>query len=496
MRTAIIRGFDYFFLREFIPRLSRELDLEKIYWITHFLTEIPEDLKEVVEIVDVAYLNFFKDVDFNKYIPIDEELVDRLKNTESHVMAMNSRLGHFHLNHEMFRKRYLRTLRYWNHKLSQEDIQLVLFDILPHSPFDYPIYELCKIHNRPFLFLDNFATGLTALWNDWDKHPIGLKEKLERIYQENPKTEELSISIDSLSIPAQAIWNKQMGIDSKDLTPFYMSKGFEKESRRKYRKMKNMRRKAKLKKNLQNLNTYFSWKGLYDMINYFGKKFLVNQIKKRHLKARLKALSGNTIPKDQKFLYVALHLQPEVSTGPRAGAYMDQQLIVEMLSAIVPDDVLILVKENPRQSALYRDVDYYDDLAKLRNVKLLSKSVNTFDLINNCIAVVTATGSAGWEALFRGKNAIVFGHPYYGLCKGVFLVKTKKDCIAALDAISKGENLPVLEDLFLFLQSLDQIAVKANLSDYQQLVFPMPENENNDALIHAIKKEFASHSFS
>ncbi len=487
MRTAIIRGFEDHFLQTFIPKLIEQYQLDKVYWITHFLQNIPTELKDKIEIVDVAYLNFFKDVDMNDFAPLEESLIDAMKNTESQVMAMNARLNHYHIFYEMNRKRYLRTLRYWNHLLGTTDVQLVLFDILPHSPFDYPLYELCQIHQKPFLFFDNFAPGFTALWKKWDGQPLGLKEKIRELYQKAEENGGIEIDVKLLSKRSQRIWKKQMGINDDEAVPFYMRKEFVQRMKKEYREMQQKRRKAKLKKNLKNLPSYLSWRGLFDFVNYFGKKLLVNQIKKRHLKSRLRHLSQDEIPDQQKFIYIALHLQPEVSTGPRAGAYVDQHLMVEMLSALVPDDVLLLVKENPKQTALYRDADYYDDLVRLRNVRLMSKGVNTYDLINNALAVVTATGTAGWEALFRETPAIIFGHPFYGLCKGVYQVKSKEDCEKALNRILAGQSKPRLADTFLFLQALEQSTIEANLSDLRQLVFPFPEPASVNHLLKALE---------
>lgn len=489
MRTAIVGGFDYEHMYHFVEQLIDEYQLDKVYWLTSFLLPYPEEIKDKVMIIDIAYLNFLKDIDQNDLVPIDEPLIDAMKNAESHVAAMNARPYYYHLDYAMTRKRYLRAMRYWNHLLTQENVQFVLFDTLPHSPFDYPIYELAKLRDVPFIFLDNMRPGFTTIWDNWQEHPLGLKEQFEKVKAE--ASEEVDMDVEELSPRAARIWKKQLGIDDEDANPFYMKKEFWQEVKRKRKKMHQDRLKAKFKDGHITFRKYFSWRGLYNYSRLFAHKHIIKRIKDRLMKARLKELTIDQIPEGKRFFYVAMHMQPEVSSGPRAGAYMDQFLIVEMLSHIVPDDVLILVKENPIQDGLYRDADYYDDMARLRNVFLVSKATSTFDLIANSEAVVTCTGTVGWEALFRSKPTMVFGHSFYGHAKGVFEVKTEAECRAAVEAVLNGEHIPTLEDTYLFLKALDQNAVHANISDIRQAHFYYGPEETIENILKGIRPYLA-----
>jgi hypothetical protein len=45
---------------------------------------------------------------------------------------------------------------------------------------------------------------------------------------------------------------------------------------------------------------------------------------------------------------------------------------------------------------------------------------NTNTLTAHCEAVATITGTVGWEAVRKGKKAIVFGHTWYSSFPGVF----------------------------------------------------------------------------
>ena len=96
---------------------------------------------------------------------------------------------------------------------------------------------------------------------------------------------------------------------------------------------------------------------------------------------------------EKKFIYFPLHYQPELSTSPLAEDFVNQELIVAMISKM-PSDCYLYVKEHPRIS-YNRSKDFYDKLLSYRNVKLLKEEINSYSLIDNSLAVATATGSVG-----------------------------------------------------------------------------------------------------
>jgi hypothetical protein len=123
---------------------------------------------------------------------------------------------------------------------------------------------------------------------------------------------------------------------------------------------------------------------------------------------------------EQKFVYFPLQLQPEMTTSSLGGDYRDQLLAVEKLSAILPDDVKIYVKENPKQGAYSRGPLFFYRLKRIPNVVFMPSHANTNTLTAHCEAVATITGTVGWEAVRKGKKAIVFGHTWYSSFPGVF----------------------------------------------------------------------------
>ena len=123
---------------------------------------------------------------------------------------------------------------------------------------------------------------------------------------------------------------------------------------------------------------------------------------------------------EQKFIYFPLQLQPEMTTSSLGGKYRDQLLAIEELSRILPDDIKIYVKENPKQGAYSRGPLFFHRLNRIPNVVCMPSFANTNTLIAHCEAVATITGTVGWEAVRKGKKAIVFGSTWYSSFPGVF----------------------------------------------------------------------------
>jgi hypothetical protein len=169
----------------------------------------------------------------------------------------------------------------------------------------------------------------------------------------------------------------------------------------------------------------------------------------------------------QPFIYVPLQLQPEVSTSPLAGVYVEQYLLVELLSRTVPPGWLIYVKENrfmfgkAGSGELGREFEFYRRLTKLPNVRLVPLQTPPFELIDNAKAVATATGTSGWEAVFRGIPVLNFGYAWYRECDGVLPAGDLADCRAAMERLLAGYR-PDPAKVLVFLQALETIGFRGH----------------------------------
>ena len=149
-------------------------------------------------------------------------------------------------------------------------------------------------------------------------------------------------------------------------------------------------------------------------------------------------------------------MQPEASALPACDIFNDQYLPIQILSKLLPADTYIYVKEHLAQPAITRTYSFFRDLSDLKNVRIISKTTSTFDLIQNSVAVITGTGTAGIEALFYNKPVIYFGSTVFEAFPGAFRVRTTRDFELAVRSILNGDTLSVdLQQIRLFYKALE-----------------------------------------
>jgi hypothetical protein len=176
-------------------------------------------------------------------------------------------------------------------------------------------------------------------------------------------------------------------------------------------------------------------------------------------------------PESGRYVFFAMHLQPERTTCPQGGVFDDQLYAIETLAKALPDDCRLYVKEHPRQfwptslkSRHYRDKDFYTRLSNIPKVRLLPLETPTATMIAGALATATITGSAGWESLLAGKPCLVFGVPWYIPCNSCFAVRTTDDCRQALAASSESSPDIVQRHLLVYLAHVQGQMIHATSS--------------------------------
>ncbi len=264
---------------------------------------------------------------------------------------------------------------YWAHDvLTRKKPELMVFHNLPHESFDYVLYLIAKffgirtiVLHQCFLLSDRFwISESMETFGDFDAQPE-INERVRSNYK----------------LPEN--WYYMNDVSSKWL---YTLRDFLKEIIMRPWRMP-----------------------VAAMRFYYNRAYDVNRNK--YVKE---------YDEKSQYIYFPLHLQPELTTsamGGIDGRYGDQIQALEQLSLLIPSDVVIYVKENPKQTAQQRDELFFARLSILPNVHLVSPATASRELIKNSIGVATITGTAGWEALFYGKPCMIFGNAWYANFQGV-----------------------------------------------------------------------------
>lgn len=122
---------------------------------------------------------------------------------------------------------------------------------------------------------------------------------------------------------------------------------------------------------------------------------------------------------ERPFVYFALQLQPEMTTSALGGPFKDQALAIEALARMLPPEVRILVKENPKQGAYMRGPLFFHRLKRIPNLEFMPSHASTHALTERALYVASISGTVGWEAVRLGKPALVFGATWYADFPGV-----------------------------------------------------------------------------
>jgi len=115
---------------------------------------------------------------------------------------------------------------------------------------------------------------------------------------------------------------------------------------------------------------------------------------------------------DQSFVYFPLHAQPEISLMVWARYFTDQEAVVRNVAQSLPVGMELYVNEHPVMEG-GRPSAFYDELRRLPNVRVISRSVDSGRIIDGAAALVTISSTAGLEALIRGVPVLTLGRPGY-----------------------------------------------------------------------------------
>lgn len=128
-------------------------------------------------------------------------------------------------------------------------------------------------------------------------------------------------------------------------------------------------------------------------------------------KTLIQTVSLDDLPK--KFVFYAMHFQPEQSTLAQGIYYSNQIALIENISKALPLGYTLVVKEHPVGRGR-RPVWQYKHIAGLPNVELCDALGK--EIIRRSSAVMTITGTVAIEGLALGKPVIVFGKSFYSYC--------------------------------------------------------------------------------
>jgi hypothetical protein len=116
--------------------------------------------------------------------------------------------------------------------------------------------------------------------------------------------------------------------------------------------------------------------------------------------------------RQSKYIYVAMHKDPEQALNHQAPFWSNQYNTVALLAAALPSGYQLLVREH-RNNLGRRPTRYYKELERLPGVTLIDGLDDQFKYIANAEVVVTENGTTGWEGLILGRRVITLADNFF-----------------------------------------------------------------------------------
>lgn len=355
---------------------------------------------------------------------------------------------------------YYRCLALWMYLLKQHQISLILFEEEPHQAADFGLYITAKLLNIPTVMMTRTIADLGVLpLQDYRVGSPLLLHKYAALLDQGWDTYSIDSGVQAYIDTLNSDYQKVLATHLWDQVEEYNSLT----KRHRLPSISVSKLRARISQGLSVvsrmvLNTpirsdqykpgFKLQTSRYTYREYIWSKLRAIRVKKALKKTynELAITDLGVLPRDKKIIYVALQYQPEKSTSPLAGRFVDQSYMVKFLAANLGDGWHIVIKEHPSQfidsytrfGECLRDASYYRELAALPNVSLMSLEFDSFRLMGLASAVASAGGTVCWEAVARGLPALTFAHCWFMACHGVFRIGSRVDLEDALRQIECG----------------------------------------------------------
>jgi len=396
-------------------------------------------------------------------VVLDEEICASISIYEITALKMMDRLDP-DLNSFSFqmRKQFFYSLvGRWLSVIDEKGIELVISPSIPHRVFDYALYVACKIRDTRFIMFQMVSFGSwTLVIEDIDRMPkLRIPGSNYRLSPEvESRIQKVTKDYDTAMPRYERIQLAQSNVGATEKIRLMLGKIL--------RARKCFTTKP---------NTYWVKKGLmpekveYTWIEYFFIKEKRRRFVKKLRREYRRASQGfSELEFNNGFVFVALHYQPEETTCPSGGAYVDQVLLVRLLNEVLPSDVAIVIKEHRAQHHLFnesasgRNWNFYQEIDAIsKRIYFAPVNEDPFSLIDRAIATVTVSGTIGWESSLRGTPAIIFGRAWYEAMPGVFKVKSKLELEVAWKTVVRQKGNERSCEILQFHKAIEFNAIKA-----------------------------------
>jgi len=456
LNNVFVVGLENNVLKKTFERLAKK----KIIRIISTITTNKYASKKTIQFIESSLYDLdYLAQNFQNNNPLNPHIVKNFQNTEINFYKMMDRIA---IKFESIREisiLYNRLLECFINFFQNHNINTIIYEATPHFPVQLMIFDICK-----YLKIKTIIIQRTDIDNYYIlKHDLFPKKMIPTNQVDNNSHEIENY----FNIHNKSYWNKRSTLLNNQSLKLHSDK-----------MVFNLYIFIKIF--LKVIYQEFFYVLNNESIFYYKKLSIFKRIYYKHSYILKFQKINNYVNKLSvlpdlkiKYIYFALHFQPERSTLPEGGIFVDQFLCLQILSNSISKDTKIYVKEHPRQIDLFpdlrrynsRDLNFYKEISKLENVQFVKTDFNSDLLLKNAFINATVTGSLGSDSIKYKIPTIIFSHTWYSSCGICKVVGSVAECSEAIKFLSKLSPSKINNQINAFKKNVQKFLFKTNLNN-------------------------------
>jgi hypothetical protein len=362
-------------------------------------------------------------------ITLDNEIYREFSSFEGETLRMMDRLcgrePHFIFEYSFNSRRtmFIRHCSFWRDYLIKKKISHIVFCGVPHEVFTHVVYKIAKTLSIETIIVAPEKTGSSR-----KKEGIFLQSDLL------PRSMHQSLFFLSESIEDIGVWRlseKIKSLDEKFPVKLLYGQPFLDGTA------------GRSQSDLVDFDKRLVWPYLRSFVK------MIRQIPKRP-RVLLGALKNSFVSLCQYFEHIriavdlnhespvilfCLAYQPEESTSPRAGIFVEQKLAINAIVNNLPSGWILRVREHPDQYGRRRPrpFGFLREISKIANVEIVPIDEDSRKSLDSARIVAGSAGTMCLESWALRKPLLLFGHMLLKKAPNVYFVESHADLKSALE---------------------------------------------------------------
>ena len=134
-----------------------------------------------------------------------------------------------------------------------------------------------------------------------------------------------------------------------------------------------------------------------------------------------------------------MHVQPERSIDVMAADYSDQIAVIKIIRRALPIACILYIKDHPASDGA-QPQNFYKEITKIPNTKMVFRNYDSSKLINNSRIIFTISGTVAFESALLGKPSVVFSNTFFSKLSSIYVYSTPMNLTKHIATILKDSE--------------------------------------------------------